>query len=489
MSTDIVKKSIQEAIGAQEMVVKLIKKYRFQPFELQQCEDYVNLVSKMEKSPGQSEESLNLYKNSVITHYKILTSLARTIAPKDITFLEWQQTPVIMEILCELDKDFRAALEEFGRTIDESDDIIGIESIRVHTGFYGFTATHDFLAIPGSVSNILFQILERTNIPKKYKKAILASKTWGLNTTYSFGDRFTRILKKTRDVTKAVYIEKQYLKRIWLEPVKTQLKFMKDFGQGSYDAAEYFKLYKKEMFDTVKRAYDAGVHIANILVLPTHVGDIGHHIGPAYYNICRDEMAMVILEAITAVMKRTLLKGLGEGKIKDVFTASKVALASCDAAVYELARWDAFTLEMVTDFLMKRFRNYVCMYPYQRNMVGELHNYDFIEILARGKRALEAKKVADIDIDLYPLKSFTTLNEPQWYGYPLTSITPRFSALFRFVDIPCLLAPEPPSIIFMINIATLMPDKAIAPVAMCRKCEVAEMTPAICDYCKAMVTI
>ena len=47
--------------------------------------------------------------------------------------------------------------------------------------------------------------------------------------------------------------------------------------------------YKKEMRAVVKAAMDDGVHYGNIVTVPAYcVGDIGHHIGQASYNMCKD---------------------------------------------------------------------------------------------------------------------------------------------------------------------------------------------------------
>jgi hypothetical protein len=484
---DIVEKVTEEAINAQKIIVDTIKRHRFNDFELSQCKGFVDFIEGIKPTEEQSKETLNLYKNSVVIHYGILSTLTKSITPKDTAFLEWQQIPVVLEILYEKDKDFRNAVEEFAKTIDEADDIVGLEAIRVHTGFYGLTSLSDPFAVPGSVGNVIAQLLERTSIERRYKEAILAAKTWGLNTSYVFGERFTRVMRKTRDINRAIRIEKKYLKNIWLKPVETQWRLMKDWGQSSYDREEYFQLYKKKIESTVKDAYDSGAHIANIVNLPTHVGDVGHHIGPGYYNLCRDQMVMAILESVTAVMKRTLEKSLSDGLLKNIHHVMSVATGACSASVAEIMSWDGFTSDMITHLFVSRFPNYVRKYPFSRSMVGELHNYDFIELLSKGEAILENKKeketVAGVKVELFPLRTNTVLNHPEWFGFPFTAISTRATALLRFADLPCLLSSEPPSIMCMVNAAAMMPDKPLAPTQVCKRCVVTKLSPPLCNYC------
>jgi hypothetical protein len=108
-----------------------------------------------------------------------------------------------------MDKDFKDAIDVFVNTIEESDDIIGIEATRVHNGFYGIISSMDFAALPGSTFSVIAQILERTPIAKEYKQAIMASNSWGLNGIYVFGDRYTRVLQRCRNVQKAIEVREK----------------------------------------------------------------------------------------------------------------------------------------------------------------------------------------------------------------------------------------------------------------------------------------
>jgi hypothetical protein len=89
---------------------------------------------------------------------------------------------------------------------------------------------------------------------------------------------------------------------------------------------------------------------------------------------------------------------------------------------------------------------------YDRSMMGELHVNDFLDFATRGQRLITPKprgsggKVIGVSIDLKPVISNPELNNPQMHAYPFTAITVRATALLRFVDQPCLLAPELPGI-------------------------------------------
>ncbi len=114
---------------------------------------------------------------------------------------------------------------------------------------------------------------------------------------------------------------------------------------------------------------------------------------------------------------------------------------------------------------------------------------DFLDFATRGQRIITPKprggggKVMGVPIDLEPVSTNHELNNPQMYAYPFTAITVRATALLRFVDQPCLLAPEPPSIVGIVNATALNPDEPMAPVQMCKNCATSRFLPAKCNYC------
>ncbi len=112
-------------------------------------------------------------------HYDTLTGLTNYVKPEDDPFVEHYQTPVILEILCDQDEKFQKSVETFIAKIGDMNAMIGLESARRYAGFYGPTCVVDFAMIPGSTSNVVNQILKKTDIPADHKKALLAAKSWG----------------------------------------------------------------------------------------------------------------------------------------------------------------------------------------------------------------------------------------------------------------------------------------------------------------------
>ncbi len=476
-------KVVDDAMAAQDAAVQTIKTHRYEDFLLEHAQPYADVIRGFKCSPDQSREAMDLYRQSLLLHYDILTSLTDTITPLDTAFLEWQQTPITLEIMYELDPAFRGAVEVFIEAIDESEDIVGVEATRVHSGFYGIISSKDFAALPGSTFNVLAQIMERADIEKKYKQAILSAKSWGLNGIYVFGDIYTRVLGATRDVKKAIDEEKRYLKWIWDKPAEAMLHMMGELGHTSYDRFRYFELYRRKFTPFVEAAVDAGVHPANIVMLPTHVGDIGHHIGSSYYKLCRDDMCMAILESISEVVAGTLRSALAAGKIKSPLDVASIATGASASAIADILAWDGFTAGYIQDLMQKRFRNFVLTHPFDRPMVGELHVNDFLDFATRGERINKNGEIMGVPIDLSPVRENPELNNVQAYAYPYTAITVRATALLRFIDQPCLLAPEPPSIVAMVNGVALAPETPLAPVEMCKNCATSRYLPAKCDYC------
>lgn len=477
----MIDKVVDEMIAAQRAAVKAIKRHRYETFKLEHARGFVDTATSMKTGDDQSGEALDLYRESLRIHYDTLCALTSTITANDTAFLEWQQTPAALEIMYDLDPDFRDAVEEFCRAVDQSHDIIGREGTRIHAGFYGISSAKDFAAIPGSTFNVLAQIIERARIDRDYKMAILSSKSWGLNTNYVFGDAYGRATLYGKTPQEAVEAEAKLIKSAWREPVRTQKQIMLDNGHTSYDVDEYYNLYMGRFRPYVESAVDAGVHPANVVMLPTHVGDIGHHIGPSYYHLCRDDMAMDILERTTDTICNTL--DWARDRV-DVYGAMPVATGSAAAAIAYVLQWDGFTTDMLLNLFQERFDNYVQKYP-DHPVVDHLHVNDFLDFTSRGEKILEEGEVMGVEVDLSPIKDSEILNHPEEYAYPACAITVRATALLRFVDQPCLLAPEPPSITGMVNLCALHPEQPAAPVEMCKNCATQRKMPWKCTYCLA----
>ena len=480
----------ENALRLQREAVRAIERHRFENFRFSHAEGFVNAVRKMRALDGHSDEAFQLYRSSLIVHYEALTSLTESIQPFESAFLEWMQTPVAFERLMELDGSFKESVEILAKTIDESDEIISLEAMRLANGFYGITSAKDFAAIPGSTLSVLAKIVEWAGIDREHARTILAAKSWGLLTSYVFGDTFLRIFKETGDINRAINAEKRAMKSMVLQPVKTQIEIMKSFGFSSFSPERYYELYTEKFRPYIDRAFSEGVHPANIVVLPTHVGDVGHHIGWQYYSICRDELNMEVLRVHYRMLEWNMEKILGEGLAKNVLDLSTFFTGISAAYIYRLLNDEGFTAGMLTRFFTERFYHSIMARQFERYMVNELHVNDFLDFAARGEKIGRAGwKIRGYEIDFTPLSESGMLSSGDLYAFPFCVTSTKFASLMKFIDMPCLLAPEPPSIAVMVNAIAMNPERAFAPVNLCKGCATAEIQPNRCMLCKAQNVI
>ena len=477
----IVKKMIAEAMAAQHADVNQIKKKRGTKFVIADTKVYADAVKGMKPAGTQSKAVFALHKDSVDAHYTTLKSLTNTIRPEDDPFVEHYQTPVIMEILYDEDPAFKKSVDAFVAAVGKSEALIGKESARRYAGFYGPTCVVDFALIPGSSSNIVNQILRTTKIPVAHKQAILAAKSWGMNTSYGFGDVFAHAVEDGATLADAVKKEVAMIQSIYKTPVAAQAKLMDDAGQSSFDCRKYMKTYRTKMTGAVKAAIDDDVHYANIVTVPAYcVGDIAHHIAQSTYNMCKDDVIMAVIEAVTEVMDKTLTAAAP--KIKNENEVLSLATGASASAAEYLLELDGFNAIMVVDMLTKRYHNYVQLYP-KRGAAVELHNCDFMDMVYRGWKLVDkarrmqagtkgmlTPKVGGYDVNLAPILKNDVLANPQRYAYPACAMTVRFSAMMRLADYPCLLTSEPVTATLMTNIIALNKKVAAAPARICKDC-------------------
>jgi hypothetical protein len=104
--SEIYKKMIDEAMAAQRADIDTIYEKRYTDFKVVDAKPYADAVAGMTALPTQAESVINLHKDSVKTHFKVLSSLCDTIRPEDDPMVEHYQTPPVLEILCEEDADF-----------------------------------------------------------------------------------------------------------------------------------------------------------------------------------------------------------------------------------------------------------------------------------------------------------------------------------------------------------------------------------------------
>ena len=478
---ELYEKMVNEAMAAQRADVETIKRKRGQDFVIEDTKAYVDAANKMRPIGEQSEAVFRLHVDSINAHYEILKGLTKTVRPEDDPFVEHYQTPVILEILYDEDEKFKKSMEVFIDAIGKAEALIGRESVRRYGGFYGPTCVVDFALIPGSTSNVVNRILKETDIPVEHKQAILAAKSWGMNTSYGIGDVFANEVENGATVADAVKKEVEMVKYIYDSPVEAQAKLMDLVGHTSFDVRKYMSEYRNRMRGAVKEAVYGGVHYGNIVTVPAYcVGDIAHHIAQSTFNMCKDDVVMAVIEATTEVMESTLRNAID--KFKNEYQLLSLATGSTACAVEYILELDGFNAPMIVDLLTKRFHNFVQLYP-TRSAAAELHNHDFMDMIYRGWRHLDmarrmvngagtelTPKVAGFDVDLKPISENEVLMNPQRYAYPGCAISVRFSALMRLADYPCLLTSEPVTATMMTNVIALHKDKPGAPARVCKEC-------------------
>ncbi|WOF16611.1 DUF2193 domain-containing protein [Methanoplanus sp. FWC-SCC4] len=491
----IYQKMIDEAMGAQRADVSVLKAKRGTDFKVKDGQAYVDAVNKMTAGEGQSKAVIDLHKYSVNAHFDTLTALTNFVKPEDDPYVEHYQTPVVLEILCEEDEGFKKSVDKFIEQIGKSEALIGLESARRYAGFYGPTCVVDFALIPGSTSNVVNQILTKTDIPQDHKKAILAAKSWGMNTSYGVGDVFAHDVEDGKTLSDAVSNEIKELKYIYESPVSAQADLMDSVNMDSFDVRKYMRDYRKEMEPYVKAAIDDGVHYANIVTVPAYcVGDIAHHIAQSTYNMCKDDMVMGIIEAVTDVIENSLRQNVD--KFNSVNQVLSLATGSSAAAAEYILELDGFNGPSVVEFLTRRFHNFVQLYP-TRGAAAELHNCDFMDMVYRGWNIMDrARKVKNgtsspmrpnisgLPIDLIPVQTHDVIQNPQRYVYPACAITVRFAAMMSLADYPCLLTSEPVTATLMTNVVALDKNTAAAPVRACKNCASASCVDFRHEYCQ-----
>ena len=475
-------KMVNEAIGAAKSVLGVIREHRGGKFSLTHCKPYVDAVNAMKPIEGQSKEVFDLHVQSVNAHYEILCSLTDYIRPEDDPFVEHYQTPPILEILYEEDPEFKKSMDKFIDAIAENKALIGREAARRYGGMYGPTCVVDFAMSVGSVPNVVNRILTGLDIPDDHKKTILAAKSWGMNTSYGIGAAFRAAVEEGKTLAEAEQAEVDMLQYIYREPVAAQAHLMDTHNLGghgphsSFDVRKYMAQYKERMKPFVQAAMKAGVHEANIVVVPAYcVGDVGHHIAQSAYNMFKDDMVFAIYEAVTTCLENTLKRGLEQDAYKSEWDVLAVATGAPACATAYILWLDSFTVPMVIDLLVKRFYNYAAMNP-KRGEADELHNVDFMDIVARGEKILDIKpkgaggKIKGIAVDLSPIDENEVIMNPQRYTYPACAITQRFAALMSLADFPCYLTPEVVTATLMTNCIALHPETPGAPVRGCKSC-------------------
>ncbi|HYG58147.1 MAG TPA: DUF2193 family protein [Symbiobacteriaceae bacterium] len=475
-SQKVFENMVNQGLAAIKADVINIKQRRGTQFKVTDAKPYVDAVNAMKPTEEQCKEVFDLHIESVNAHYKILTGLTDTVRPEDDPFVEHFQTPVILEILYAEIPEFRKSVELFIKAIKDEEALIGRESVRRYGGMYGPVAGVDFTLSPGSTANVFNRILAKLDIPKQHKEIILASKSFGMNTSYCLGAAFQAAVESGLTVADAVVEEIKTLQFIYEQPTAAQTKQMATHNLGghgpytSFDTAKYMLKYKEALTPVVKAALKAGVHPANIVAIPAYcVGDVAHHNSQTMFNMAQDPIIMAMFEAHTEALELTLKKGLQKGFANEYGVISLATGSLAAMLAYELVK-DAVPIPSFIQFLVDRYSNLVAMNP-NRGPVAELHNVDMIATVHRGWKILKPKaigggggEVGGVPIDLTPLDTHDVLRNIHRYTYPPCAITQRAGTVFKLADFPCLLTSEPVTATMLTHVAALHKEIPIAPI-------------------------
>ena len=478
---EIVKKMITEAMAAQHADVNQIKKKRGQKFVIDDTKAYVDAVKGMKPAGAQSKAVFALHKDSVNAHYTILKNLTTTIRPEDDPYVEHYQTPVIMEILYDEDPAFKKSVDAFVKAVGKAEALIGKESARRYAGFYGPTCVVDFALIPGSSSNIVNRILKTTKIPVAHKQAILAAKSWGMNTSYGIGDVFAHAVEGGATLADAVKKEVAMIQSIYETPVKAQAKLMDSVGQSSFDCRKYMKDYRTKMTGAVKAAMDDGVHYGNIVTVPAYcVGDIAHHICPVHVQHVQgrrdhgghrgsDRSDGQDLQASGTEDQKRERGALARDR---VFRECSGIPAGTRRVQCDHGRGHAHQKvpQLRPAIPETRGGHRTAQLRFHGHGVPGLETGDKARRMQAGTPGALTPKVGGFDVDLSPILKNEVIANPQRYAYPACAMTVRFSAMMRLADYPCLLTSEPVTATLMTNIIALNKTVAAAPARICKDC-------------------
>ena len=488
-SSNLCDKIARECLGIQRAWVEVAGQNRGKKFKLTDWQPLLERKKSLAPHEGQSKVIFDLYKGSADAAYQVLTRLTSYIRPEDEPWLEHYQTTAVFSILYEHDSNFKDAARRLAEAIDRSGDLIQQEVFARLYGRYGPTWIVDYVATPGSFSNLLKMILHQSDMKPEYRWAFVNAVSAARNTSYSvmLGSRFLNVLDETGDISAAMEVEKERLREMWLDPIETQIQIMEEVGHRSFDYERCLLGFRERIHDLVVDAARAGVHYANISLIPLWSAGDFHHISQTTYNLLKGDIEMAVLEAITESLEKTLERATQGGKLGD---AQKIPIWEVTAAAAaRIMQLDGFTSSMVRDLLMRRLQNLILEDP--RILQYECMNDEFVNFLRMGEHFLAEPplglggRVGGVEIDLSPIEENEVLSNPHRYSWPGCPITARFAALLKFADEPFHLMSDPLICLYSTELIALKPQEPYFPRIACKQCAIADILPNRCKHCLA----
>ncbi|MCK4478213.1 DUF2193 family protein [Candidatus Bathyarchaeota archaeon] len=489
MENQLAEKIADEIVSLQRTWVQIVKEKRGGQFEVSDWRPMLQVKNRLVPSRKQSKDVFDLYVVSANAGYSVISSLTEFVLPEDEPWLEHYQTTAVFEILYEFDKDFKRASVKVAQAIDKSHDLIQEEIFSRFYGRYGPTWIADYVPTPGSFSNLYMRILNNVDIKTEYKWAFINAVSAARNTSYSvmFGSRFFDILDDNKDIHEAISAEKEIMKDMWLNPIETQVRIMKEIGHKSFDYKKCLEMFKEKIFKATVKAAKAGVHYANLSLIPLWSAGDFHHVSQTTYNLCKSDIEMAILESLTHALENTIEKAKLKHKLKNPYEIPASEVTAAGAAY--IMQLDGFTSEMLNDLFLKRFYNLLLKNP--KKFRYECMNGEFVNFLTRGEHYIEKPPVGlggqiyGITIDLSAIDDNEVLQNPQRYGWPECPITTRFAGLLRFADEPFHLISDPLICLYATELIALNPSEPYLPFLYCKQCALAKLLPYRCKYCLA----
>lgn len=456
-SKPILERMVKDLIAIQNMIVNTVRENRGGRFHLGLWKPMYDIKENVTVFDGESSEVIKLYEICGKLHQDIIRSLTQSIRPEDEPWTENFQVPPILEIFYETDPAFRKAVEKFVDKLMESDHLVDRMCFCRYSGVLGPTSVHGDSSA-GSVG-LYRPVLEQLDLSPHYKETIIAAVTGARNTSYTnlIGTVFAENYEKGVPWAKAVQLEKDRLRFMWLSPTACHLQTLKELGFASFDPAAYLQQFKQGVRPIVEKSVAAGVHYGNILTIANTAGGIEHHVGQMTLNMCKDDFNFSVYEAVARVSIQTIQKAWAAGQVTDPESYPMYAITA--AATMQILAMDGWNVDMIHNLLHTRARELYRIAP--RRMLFEDLNPAFLEYIARGERVLKQDKgkVGDIEVDLSPIQENDVLMHPQRYTWGQTPITCRFSAVMRFADEPFQLINDPMMLVWVKDVLALRPKK------------------------------
>jgi hypothetical protein len=453
----ILERMVKDLIAIQNMIVNTVSENRGGRFHLGLWKPMYDIKENVTVFEGESSEVIKLYEICGKLHQDIIRSLTQSIRPEDEPWTENFQVPPILEIFYEIDPAFRKAVEKFVDKLMESDHLVDRMCFCRYSGVLGPTSVHGDSAA-GSVG-LYRPVLEQLDLSPHYKETIIAAVTGARNTSYTnlIGTVFAENYEKGVPWAKAVQLEKDRLRFMWLSPTACHLQTLKELGFASFDPAAYLQQFKQGVRPIVEKSVAAGVHYGNILTIANTAGGIEHHVGQMTLNMCKDDFNFSVYDAVARVSIQTIQKAWDAGQVTDPESYPMYAITA--AATMQILAMDGWNVDMIHNLLHTRAREIYRIAP--RRMLFEDLNPAFLEYIARGERVLKQDKgkVGNIEVDLSPIQENDVLMHPQRYTWGQTPITCRFSAVMRFADEPFQLINDPMMLVWVKDVLALRPKK------------------------------